>query len=107
MEVGEFYRYLLFHDHKNPPAQNRSPDRANTADHRHQQNGDAGGKSEYIAGIEESGASRIDAASDAGKARGDSVDPQLGSVWIYAEIGSGILILFNGAQGQPEFAVGN
>src|SRR5215831_13286395 len=46
MEIGEADHQLLFHNAKDHAAQNRAPHRADPADHRHQQYGNAGLKGE-------------------------------------------------------------
>src|SRR5215472_10641293 len=62
MEVGKVGDQFLFHHTKYHSAQHRSPNRADAADHRDQQNRDAGLKSEHVSRIEERGTAGIDAA---------------------------------------------
>src|ERR1051325_4999974 len=107
MKVREIYGDLLFHDDKNDSSQHRPPDSANAPDHGHQQDVDAGLEGKDIAGIKKGCTSRINTSGDPGEPGGNSVDPQLGSVRIYSEVGSGILVLLDGAQGETELAVGD
>src|SRR6185312_6447002 len=107
MEVGKIHRYLFFHDHKNDSTEHRPPDGADAANDRHEQNIDAGLESEYVSGIEKSGAPCVDSACDPSEAGGDGVNPELGSVGIDAQISSGVLVLLDCAQRQTELAVGN
>src|SRR5262245_55053179 len=59
MDVGKFRVQLLLHHTEDHTAQHRSPNRADAADHGHQQDRDAGIECENISGVEESGASCI------------------------------------------------
>ena len=105
MRVLKMDSQFLFHHAKDYSAQNRAPDRADAADHRHQQNVDTGLKSEDIAGINECVIARIKSASHTSDACGNRVHPELGVLRIYSEISGGFLVLLDGAQSQPKFAV--
>lgn len=105
MRIREPYRKRLFYYAKNHPAQHWPPHRANPADHRHQKDRDAGGKSENVSGINERVIARIKPAGHAGKSGGNCVDPELGKIRIHAQIGSGLLVLLDGAKRQAKFTV--
>src|SRR5258708_36686112 len=97
MEVGKFNRYLLFHHAKNHAAQDRAPYCSNPANHRHQQDGNAGLESKHVAGINERSATRVDAAGTTSEPSGNRVNPELGGIGIYADVGRRVLILLDGA----------
>ena len=69
------YYQFFFHHAKNHAAQHRAPHGANSADYRHEQDGDAGLESKDVTGIKECGAARVDASSNSSEAGGDGVDP--------------------------------
>jgi len=100
------YQLLLHHPEDHSP-QNRPPDRANAADHRHQQDVNTGLECEYSLGIDESGIACEDAAGNAGKRSRNGVNGELVSERIDAEIGGGVFILLDGFQCHAEFAVRN
>lgn len=101
------HHQLFFHRAKNHAADYGSPDSPNPTDYRHQKDGNASLEGKYVSGIKERCAPGIDASGYARKASGDGMDPKLGRVWIHAQIGGGIFILFDGAQSQSKLAVGN
>src|SRR5206468_4551715 len=57
--------------------------------------------------IKERGASRVDAAGNAGQSGGNGMDPKLGRECIHAKIGRRILILLDSAERQAELTVGD
>ena len=107
MKVREIYGNLLFYDDKNDSSQHRPPDSPNAADHRHEQDVNAGLEGKDIARIKEGCAPRINTAGDAGEPGGNSVDPELGGVKIHSQVGGGILVLLDCTQGETELAVGD
>ena len=101
------HHQLFFHNAKNHAAHHGAPYCTDPANHRHEQDGDAGLEGEDVARIKEGRAAGVNAAGNTGKPRGNGMDPQLGSVGIHAQIGGSVLILLDGAQRQSKLAVGD
>ena len=77
MDIGEVDYKLLFHHTKNDTAQHRAPNRPDAANHRDQQNIDAGLKRKYVAGINECVIACIKTACYAGERGAYGMNPEL------------------------------
>ncbi len=107
MNLGEGSNDLLLHDPKDHPAQNRSPDRCDAADNRHQEDVHAGLKSEYTLRMDECRVSGEDSTDHAGQRGGEGMRFKLVGVRVYAKARRGILVLTNGIQSQSKFSARN
>ncbi len=107
MNFGEVGDQLFFDNPKYHPTQNRAPDRADAANHRHQQNVHAGLKGEDPLGIDERCVASEHAAGNAGEGGGHGMDRKLVRKGVDANVGGSIFILLDGPERKTELATGN
>jgi len=96
MNLGKVGYQLLLHHPEDHSAQDRTPNRSNAANHRHQQDVNTGLEGKHTLGINESGITCEHATGHAGKGGCYSVDSELVGKRVNAEVGGGVLVLLDG-----------
>ena len=111
MELRKLDDQLLLHNAEYRSPKHRPPDGSNTADHRHEQNGNSGLKSKYSSGpatrIYIDVVARMERAGNSCQRRRNCVRPQLECIRIHSQLSGCFLILFDGSQSQAKSALGN
>jgi hypothetical protein len=69
MDVGELGHQFLFYNSEDHSAEHRAPYRSDAPDHGHEQDGNAGLKSEYASRVNEQGVAGKNTPGDAGERR--------------------------------------
>lgn len=98
---------FLFHDAEYDSSEHRTPNCADAANNRYQENINTGLEGEHVAGVNECVITGVKSTSKASQPGCHSVNPQFRKIVIYSQCRCGILVLFNGTKSETELAVNN